>query len=752
MTITRGIRIEFDTASASENLEKLERDFRKFATDLADATTLLDEARKSVKLFSEGVATLGVETKETVKHLKAMLRSLNKAPDAFAKSIDGTTRFASESTALASELDDVREMLDLVKREARATGRGMQRAATGIEKVRSASDEAGSAVDDFSSALEDSGDLTLRFGRANRTVSRGVAAAGVAIVGTAAALAALKSAVDLGKKAWESYRDSYEYFLVSSGKKGEEYWERSERQMRQIRGEMASVILGTSDMQEAFDRMNGTLEVAYEAVQALGNIFADIGPAILDTADHVIRQLNDSLQANQHEMRGMAETAVRSIGVFATRASIGINAVMNVFQSLADVVRASGEAISAGLALGIDTMRLFVTVIERDFLRIRIAIQEGIGGIFSEVNEMLQSLPSSFPFLDELRSGFASVAAANEGSLAGVQQQAADLTRQEEAIIDGMRRTSEEAASAIRGRMADARDDMQDVLDFAQGAEDALDVLNQSLAQERTREPVSLRDGRDPADAAGTGGDTSSEETEITNSLNFYIQAGLARVEAERQRGEEILAIRKTNESNALAAARQAEEAQTEVLRQEAAKRMEIQKASAEAEGQLQETRKMARQAMAADLIQSTAAGLTDVLTIQKRHADGSKKSDEEMRKERQAIALKMAGDQLVGLGTQLLASGAANLAALNLVKGGAELAGGALAMSAGKALGAKAARSAPSASAPRTSAGDAVRSTGQSDGPATKIVNNFNGLVTSPEATAREIERTQSTGARYGY
>ena len=85
-------------------------------------------------------------------------------------------------------------------------------------------------------------------------------------------------------------------------------------------------------------------------------------------------------------------------------------------------------------------------------------------------------------------------------------------------------------------------------------------------------------------------------------------------------------------------------------------------------------------------------------------------------------------------------------------MKGGAELAGGALAMSAGKALGAKAARSAPSASAPRTSAGDAVRGTGQSDGPATKIVNNFNGLVTSPEATAREIERTQSTGARYGY
>ena len=752
MTITRGIRIEFDTSSASENLEKLERDFRKFATDLADATTLLDEARKSVKLFADGVAHLGVETKETVKHLKAMLRSLNKAPDAFAKSIDGTARFASESTALASELDDVREMLDLVKREARATGRGMQRAATGIDKVRNASDEAGAAVDDFSSALEDSGDLTLRFGRANRSISRGVAAAGVAIVGAAAALAALKSAVDLGKKAWEEYRDSYEYFLVSSGKKGEEYWERSERQMRQIRGEMASVILGTTDMQEAFDRMNGTLEVAYEATQALGNIFADIGPAILDTADHIMRELNGALQANQAEMRGMAETAVRSMGVFVARTSIGINSVMNVFQSLADVVRASGEAISAGLSLGIDTMRLFVVAIERDFLRIRAAVQEGIGGIFSEMNEMLEGLPDSFPFLDDLRSGFAAVADANAGSLAEVRQQAADLTRQEEAIIDGMRRTSEEAAGAISGRMADARADVQDVLDFAQSTEDALEVLNTSLAQERTREPMQLRDGRDPADARGGSVDTSSEETEITNSLNFYISAGLARVEAERQRGEEILAIRKLNESNGLAAARQAEEQQTAILRQEVAKRAEIQKEAAEAEAELQGNRKKAAQAFSADLIASTTEGLTDVLSIQRRHADGSKKTDEEMRKERQAIALKMAGDQLVGLGTQLLTAGAANLAALNFVKGGAELAGGALAMTAGKALGAKAARSAPSARAPRTSAGDAVRSSGQSDGPQTKTVVNFNGLVTSPEATAREIERTQSTGARYGY
>ena len=198
MTITRGIRIEFDTAGASENLGRLEADFRKFATDLADASTLLGEAKKSVDLFSEGVKALGIETKESVKHLKAMLRALNKAPDAFAKSIDGTQRFASESTALAAELDDVREMLDLVKRESRATGRGMQRAANGIDKVRKSSDEASEAVDDLGGALDDAKGNSRGFGGSIKKVGKGLKGAGVVAGVAAVAIAGLAAAVKLG--------------------------------------------------------------------------------------------------------------------------------------------------------------------------------------------------------------------------------------------------------------------------------------------------------------------------------------------------------------------------------------------------------------------------------------------------------------------------------------------------------------------------------------------------------------------------
>jgi hypothetical protein len=636
------------------------------------------------------------------------------------------------------------------------------------------------------------------------TAAKAGAAAGKgALAGIAIAAAATGASALLARESWEKLKDSYEYMLVSIGPIGEEMWDRTERRMRSVRGEFARVTLGTRDIDEAYRRMNRSIDAANEATSALA---VALGPVLQKTYGASIRSLertaywlsenthqngefirsNIALQSSLTDARQAMELSIDRLD--SSKLSEYIQGTRELEQAQIDMSRALATSTQAREA---DFDAAIASIRAQDD-----AQAFGLGRLQTNLGLRFESVAGRATDIFEAEQA--------RLNAAQFQFQEEFARRVEDAIETGRisyDEFSRNGISAFQGLATEvslAFDDVNATLDTndqrllagldsffstqqAKNDEYLLSLLNtfqqnelvvlgfegflsesgrRTLQQQREQAERQAESDRQQAETRAAARQAVRDrelQAERLHAQEIQDARDSAALQ-ETTRLKEQAEIRKRNESNLVVAriaaeqeqaALQAEQqqlAQDEYL--EKLKAFETEKTRIEQE---EEAKRLAfRETVASGATSALSNMYTGLLSIQKKNNDGTVKSEKQLAEERKAIAAQVAGDNLVNYGNEFLMKGAASFAALQPIKGAAFVAGGTIAVAAGKKLGAKA-KSLSSGGSGAPERPDQEAPSGGPTNTTTNVFNNNFGITTNPRQVTNAISQAQSEARRRG-